>query len=29
MPEKADIPTSGEFLGEMFFGGLSRRRRDG
>jgi prephenate dehydrogenase len=28
MPEKTDIPTSGEFLSEMFFGGLARRRRD-
>jgi prephenate dehydrogenase len=29
MPEKTDIPTSGEFIGEMFFGGLARRRREG
>jgi prephenate dehydrogenase len=29
MPERSDIPTSGEFLSEMFLGGLARRRRDG
>ena len=28
MPEQADIPTSGEFLSEMLFGGLARRRRE-
>ncbi|MBN1640442.1 MAG: prephenate dehydrogenase [Anaerolineae bacterium] len=28
MPEKTDIPTSGEFLSEMLFGGLARRRRE-
>jgi prephenate dehydrogenase len=28
MPEKTDIPTSGEFISEMLFGGLARRRRD-
>jgi len=27
MPEKTDIPTSGEFMSEMLFGGLARRRR--
>ncbi len=27
MPEKTDIPTSGEFMSEMLFGGLGRRRR--
>jgi prephenate dehydrogenase len=27
MPEKTEIPTAGEFMGEMFFGGLARRRR--
>jgi hypothetical protein len=28
MPEKTDIPTSGEYISEMLFGGLGRRRRD-
>jgi prephenate dehydrogenase len=28
MPEKTDIPTSGEFISEMLFGGLGRRRRE-
>jgi hypothetical protein len=28
MPERTEIPTAGEFMGEMFFGGLARRRRD-
>jgi prephenate dehydrogenase len=27
MPEKTDIPTSGEFMSEMLFGGFGRRRR--
>lgn len=26
MPQKTDIPSSGEFLSQMFFGGLGRRR---
>jgi prephenate dehydrogenase len=26
MPEKAEIPSSGDFLSQMFFGGLGRRR---
>ena len=28
MPEGTDIPTSGEFISEMLFGGLARRRRE-
>jgi len=28
MPEKTEIPSSGEFLSEMFFGRLGRRRND-
>ena len=28
MPEKTNIPSSGEFLGEMLFGGFARRGRD-
>jgi prephenate dehydrogenase len=28
MPEKTDIPSAGEYMSEMFFGGLARRRRE-
>jgi hypothetical protein len=28
MPEKTDIPTAGEMMSGMLFGGLGRRRRE-
>jgi len=28
MPEKTEIPTAGEFMGQMLFGGLGRRRTE-
>jgi hypothetical protein len=27
MPQKSEIPTAGEFMSEMFLGGLGRKRR--